>query len=519
MTIPTSSPPGRPARRARPRSRSAPGARGRTGTGGPVGVGSERRRPSSGNRVGDLADRLLGPGLVLGDRRLAPDRGRDGTTSRPEPGGGWPAARIRGGSDRRPAGGPMLRFGPGTLFLAPGTLMLIPGWRPCDGARRSRSGWASGTDRDARRSGRPGRSSSDRFSGLADLGHLDERLERAGAFDGLPSTLRITSPGTQAGVVGRAGRRPDAGDHRGAVEPRRSAVAASTGRIVTPEIGPADPAELGEVGGHPAGPAGGDGESHPLVAAAVGLDRRVDPDDLAPEVDQAGPPEFPGLIAASVWIRSSYRAMPIPRPLPLTIPAVTVPESPNGWPTARTQSPVSRASESPQSACDQARGVDRRAGPGRSWGHARTCLTGLSRPLLEGDDDPRVAPWTTWSLVKTRPRARVDHHARSARPRAEAGAIASRGPGRTGRPACRGAGRRRAGPADRPDRDHRGEDSPGRLAEARRQPLRPRPGPRPRPSRPASGRRGSGRPEQDQPSMPRRWTTDGTAGLLPDREC
>ena len=56
-----------------------------------------------------------------------------------------------------------------------------------------------------------------------------------------------------------------------------------------------------------------------------------------------GPPEFPGLIDASVWIDPTNTVEPPAafgagtfRPTALTIPLVTVPESPRGAPSATT---------------------------------------------------------------------------------------------------------------------------------------------------------------------------------------
>ena len=59
------------------------------------------------------------------------------------------------------------------------------------------------------------------------------------------------------------------------------------------------------------------------------------------------PPEFPRLIAASVWMKSSYPPMFKPeRPSALTMPDVTVWDNPNGFPIATTKSPTRSASES-----------------------------------------------------------------------------------------------------------------------------------------------------------------------------
>ena len=57
----------------------------------------------------------------------------------------------------------------------------------------------------------------------------------------------------------------------------------------------------------------------------------------SPRTFTNAPPELPGLIAASVWMKSSYCVMPIrPRPSALTIPKVTVEFNPNGFPIAST---------------------------------------------------------------------------------------------------------------------------------------------------------------------------------------
>ncbi len=71
-----------------------------------------------------------------------------------------------------------------------------------------------------------------------------------------------------------------------------------------------------------------------------------------PRVFSSGPPEFPGLMAASVWIMST----PVPcwprvrlRPLAETTPTLRLFEKLKGLPMAMTQSPTSAASESPSS--------------------------------------------------------------------------------------------------------------------------------------------------------------------------
>ena len=73
----------------------------------------------------------------------------------------------------------------------------------------------------------------------------------------------------------------------------------------------------------------------------------------SPLVFTKAPPLFPGLTAASVWIKDSILLLSpepkeIPRPLALTIPAVTVDVKLNGLPTAKTHSPTFSFSESPK---------------------------------------------------------------------------------------------------------------------------------------------------------------------------
>src|SRR5439155_360828 len=61
----------------------------------------------------------------------------------------------------------------------------------------------------------------------------------------------------------------------------------------------------------------------------------------------SGPPLLPGLMEASVWMKSSYGPSPMTRPVALTMPVVTVCSRPNGLPIAITGSPTLSAAESP----------------------------------------------------------------------------------------------------------------------------------------------------------------------------
>ena len=68
----------------------------------------------------------------------------------------------------------------------------------------------------------------------------------------------------------------------------------------------------------------------------------------SPFMLNSGPPELPRLIAASVWMKSSYGPERMSRPRAETMPAVTVPPRPNGLPIATTQSPTRAVSLSPK---------------------------------------------------------------------------------------------------------------------------------------------------------------------------
>ena len=72
----------------------------------------------------------------------------------------------------------------------------------------------------------------------------------------------------------------------------------------------------------------------------------------APRLSMSGPPELPGLMDASVWMKSSYGPLPMNRSLALTMPVVTVWSSPKGLPMAMTGSPTWSRSESPSGRTD-----------------------------------------------------------------------------------------------------------------------------------------------------------------------
>ena len=118
-----------------------------------------------------------------------------------------------------------------------------------------------------------------------------------------------------------------------------------------------------------------------------------------------GPPELPGLIAASVW-RKSTRLSAEPtwellRPLALIIPVVTVLSSPKGLPMAIAHSPTCRASESPKLTIGRFSPLILTTAISVKGSAPTTCPSKV-RPSL------RVtvtwfAPSTTWALVRISP--------------------------------------------------------------------------------------------------------------------
>ena len=93
------------------------------------------------------------------------------------------------------------------------------------------------------------------------------------------------------------------------------------------------------------------GTEKPMFCAKRGLAIAVLIPTTSPAVFRSGPPEFPKLMAASVWMRLSNERLAserfAKRPLPETTPTVTVFSKPSGSPIAITQSPTRRRSESP----------------------------------------------------------------------------------------------------------------------------------------------------------------------------
>ena len=124
----------------------------------------------------------------------------------------------------------------------------------------------------------------------------------------------------------------------------------------------------------------------------------------APRWSTSGPPELPGLSAASVWITLSIRrpsCVRSERPSALTMPAVTVARKPNGLPSAITSCPT-RAPASPRGAIGTSSGARRAAAPGRSRDRRRRAAPASALPSASVAVTLARAV-TTWLFVTTKP--------------------------------------------------------------------------------------------------------------------
>ncbi len=123
----------------------------------------------------------------------------------------------------------------------------------------------------------------------------------------------------------------------------------------------------------------------------------------SPRVLRSGPPEFPGLIDASVWIRSPVGSAPrSARPVALITPRVTVLSRPKGFPTAIAHSPTLIRAESPRTATGSFRDglIRRRAMSVRGSApttFARYSVRSASRTTISS------ASRMTWSFVTMSP--------------------------------------------------------------------------------------------------------------------
>ena len=133
----------------------------------------------------------------------------------------------------------------------------------------------------------------------------------------------------------------DAGDQRALGRCHAEALGDVVGHRLDAHAEPAAPrlAELAELVDDAQRQLDGNRKADADRAAGRRDDRRVDADHLAVHVEQR-PPELPRLIAASVWMKSSYGPELMSRLRAETMPTVTEPPSPNGLPIAITQSPT-----------------------------------------------------------------------------------------------------------------------------------------------------------------------------------
>jgi hypothetical protein len=124
----------------------------------------------------------------------------------------------------------------------------------------------------------------------------------------------------------------------------------------------------------------------------------------SPRMSASGPPEFPGLIAASTWMKLSYStsSRPALRPIPETMPLDTLKRKSKGDPNANTRSPC------------EGRSAERRAGssPFASTRSTATSVRGSSPTSVAPCSDPSwsctsssSAESTTCALVTTWPSA------------------------------------------------------------------------------------------------------------------
>src|SRR4029079_10676699 len=122
-----------------------------------------------------------------------------------------------------------------------------------------------------------------------------------------------------------------------------------------------------------------------------------------PAASIRGPPELPGLIGASVWMKRRSSPWASARLVALTMPAVTVWPRPNGLPIATTLWPTASLALSPSGSAlrffASMRSTARSSLGTSATGSAATC-----RPSFNPTSTAR-AFWTTWKFVTTRPRA------------------------------------------------------------------------------------------------------------------
>src|SRR6476620_6983706 len=150
-----------------------------------------------------------------------------------------------------------------------------------------------------------------------------------------------------------------------------------------------------------------------------------------PPRSSSGPPELPGLIAASVWTMSGMEydcplAVAPPsassRPRPETMPVLIEQASPNGLPMATTPWPTFSASEEPSaSGCSSPASTVTLITARSAAGAVPTTVAAASTPSANVTVI-LVAPSTTWLLVTMWPCASYTNPEPCATPKPEPGA-------------------------------------------------------------------------------------------------
>ena len=130
----------------------------------------------------------------------------------------------------------------------------------------------------------------------------------------------------------------------------------------------------------------------------------------APSMSTSAPPELPGLMAASVWMKKPESVMPrLVRASAETMPLVTVWPTANGLPTASTRSPTSSSSESPKVRAGNTSSPFSIFSTARSVRSSRSRMAAWNSRPSASATFTSLAPWMTWLLVTTMPCCIDDH--------------------------------------------------------------------------------------------------------------
>src|SRR5690606_1321421 len=127
----------------------------------------------------------------------------------------------------------------------------------------------------------------------------------------------------------------------------------------------------------------------------------------SPSAVTSGPPEFPGLAAASNWIRLVSSRSPSgernSRRKPETMPALALGPMPNGNPTATTWSPPARSRGERIVAATRSSGIDCACSTARSRSGVRPRIDASASSPSAKSTRRRGAPTTTWKFVRIVP--------------------------------------------------------------------------------------------------------------------